>query len=44
MTATNASSSALDVLDVLDVLIVGAGFSGLYLLDRLRERGFIDRF
>ncbi len=41
MTATNASSSALDVLDVL---IVGAGFSGLYLLDRLRERGFIDRF
>lgn len=24
----------------LDVLVVGAGFCGLYLLDRLRERGF----
>ena len=26
--------------EMLDVLIVGAGFSGLYLLDRLREEGF----
>lgn len=26
--------------DKLDVLLVGAGFSGLYLLHRLRERGF----
>jgi cyclohexanone monooxygenase len=26
--------------DVIDVLIVGAGFSGLYLLHRLRQRGF----
>ena len=26
--------------EVLDVLLVGAGFSGLYLLDRLRDLGF----
>jgi cation diffusion facilitator CzcD-associated flavoprotein CzcO len=26
--------------EALDVLLVGAGFSGLYLLDRLREKGF----
>ena len=26
--------------EVLDVLLVGAGFSGLYLLDRLRAQGF----
>ncbi len=26
--------------EILDVLIVGAGFSGLYLLDRLRDQGF----
>jgi cation diffusion facilitator CzcD-associated flavoprotein CzcO len=26
--------------EVLDVLLVGAGFSGLYLLDRLRNQGF----
>ena len=26
--------------EVLDVLLVGAGFSGLYLLDRLRDQGF----
>ena len=38
MTATDDASSALDVLDVLDVLIVGAGFSGLYLLDRCDTR------
>jgi cation diffusion facilitator CzcD-associated flavoprotein CzcO len=29
-----------DGTDVLDVLIIGAGFSGLYQLYRLRERGF----
>ncbi len=29
--------------DELDVLIVGAGFSGLYLLDRLRSLGFSTR-
>ena len=34
MTASNDSSPALDVL------IVGAGFSGLYLLDRLCDHGF----
>jgi cyclohexanone monooxygenase len=27
-------------IDVLDALVVGAGFNGLYQLDRLRERGF----
>lgn len=26
--------------DVLDVLVIGGGFSGLYQLDRLRDRGF----
>ena len=26
--------------DVLDALIIGAGFSGLYQLHRLRERAF----
>ena len=26
--------------EVLDVLIIGAGFSGLYQLHRLRQRGF----
>jgi cyclohexanone monooxygenase len=29
-----------DTPDVLDALIIGAGFSGLYQLHRLRERGF----
>ena len=27
-------------LEVLDALIIGAGFSGLYQLHRLRQRGF----
>jgi cation diffusion facilitator CzcD-associated flavoprotein CzcO len=26
--------------ETLDVMIVGAGFSSLYLLDRLRDQGF----
>ena len=34
------SSGESRVPDVLDVLLVGAGFSGLYLLDRLRNQGF----
>ena len=29
-----------DTNEMLDAIIVGAGFSGLYLLDRLREQGF----
>ena len=28
------------IADDLDVLLIGAGFSGLYLLDRLRDEGF----
>jgi cation diffusion facilitator CzcD-associated flavoprotein CzcO len=41
MTATRSDqvSSGAEV-DVLDVLVVGAGFAGLYQLDRLRELGF----
>jgi len=34
------SVSGNDSPEMLDVLIVGAGFSGLYQLDRLRELGF----
>jgi cyclohexanone monooxygenase len=34
------STPASGPVEVLDVLIVGAGFSGLYLLHRLRQRGF----
>ena len=30
-------------MDRLDVVVVGAGFSGLYLLHRLREAGFTAR-
>ena len=43
MTAQSAQSAQANPVaesEELDVLIVGAGFSGLYLLDRLRERGF----
>ncbi len=36
-TSSNASDSAPEMLDAL---IIGAGFSGLYLLHRLRQRGF----
>ena len=38
MTATNPGLAP--ETDVLDVLVVGAGFSGLYQLDRLRDLGF----
>jgi cyclohexanone monooxygenase len=34
------SSAAHGTSEVLDTLIVGAGFSGIYLLHRLRQRGF----
>ncbi len=37
--AKHESASAM-ATETLDVLIIGAGFSGLYLLDRLREHGF----
>lgn len=41
MSAVKSDQSAAPRIDkMLDVLIVGAGFSGLYLLDRLREQGF----
>lgn len=36
----NRASAADGRIEVLDALIVGAGFSGLYLLYRLRQRGF----
>lgn len=41
-TRTTGELDALmnDKVDELDVLIVGAGFGGLYQLDRLRESGF----
>jgi len=39
MTETG-SNPANDTAETLDVLIIGAGFSGLYLLYRLRQRGF----
>jgi cyclohexanone monooxygenase len=34
------SSAAPGAPEVLDALIIGAGFSGVYLLHRLRQRGF----
>jgi cation diffusion facilitator CzcD-associated flavoprotein CzcO/acetyl esterase/lipase len=41
MVATsNAAGAAPAEADVVDVLVVGAGFSGLYLLHRLRQLGF----
>ena len=39
MTETGSSAAAGDA-EELDVLIVGAGFSGIYLLYRLRQQGF----
>jgi cyclohexanone monooxygenase len=36
----SSGKRANDTTDVLDALIIGAGFSGLYQLYRLRERGF----
>ena len=39
MTATRPSP-ADGAPGVLDALIIGAGFSGLYQLHRLRQRGF----
>lgn len=38
--AAAESVTGSDIAEELDVLIVGAGFSGLYQLDRLREMGF----
>lgn len=38
--AISGESTATCIDDMLDVLIVGAGFSGLYLLDQLREKNF----
>jgi len=41
VTAVNLKNNpASDGSKTLDAIIVGAGFSGLYLLDRLREKGF----
>lgn len=36
----NAQSTNAQSTEVLDALIIGAGFSGLYQLHRLREKGF----
>lgn len=41
MSAPSSLSTDIDVsTDVLDVLVIGAGFAGLYQLDRLRGLGF----
>ena len=41
MSETKAGKvSKLDKIEELDVLVVGAGFAGLYQLDRLRTLGF----
>lgn len=40
MPAPTKEHTNADETGVLDTLIVGGGFSGLYLLDRLREQGF----
>lgn len=40
MPAPTKEQTNADETGVLDTLIVGGGFSGLYLLDRLREQGF----
>jgi cyclohexanone monooxygenase len=40
---TTSDSNSEQADDALDALIVGAGFSGLYLLHRLREQGFSVR-
>jgi cation diffusion facilitator CzcD-associated flavoprotein CzcO len=40
MSAQSAHVEPVTESEELDVLLVGAGFSGLYLLDRLRDRGF----
>jgi cation diffusion facilitator CzcD-associated flavoprotein CzcO len=39
MSATEATRTSTAETEELDVIIVGAGFGGLYLLDRLRSKG-----
>jgi ribulose 1,5-bisphosphate synthetase/thiazole synthase len=39
MNTTKAKRAANGEIEDLDVIIVGAGFAGLYLLDRLRSMG-----
>jgi cation diffusion facilitator CzcD-associated flavoprotein CzcO len=40
VSASEGSIPRAEEVDVLDVLVIGAGFSGLYLLDRLRDLDF----
>jgi cyclohexanone monooxygenase len=42
-TPPSAAGRAESAPEILDALIVGAGFSGVYLLHRLRQRGFAVR-
>ena len=43
MSTTEANRASNGAIEELDVIVVGAGFSGLYLLDRLRSMGMAVR-
>jgi cyclohexanone monooxygenase len=36
---SNMSTTTTDIVEELDVLVIGAGFAGIYQLDRLRGLG-----
>jgi cation diffusion facilitator CzcD-associated flavoprotein CzcO len=43
MITTEAKRTDNSAIEDLDVIVVGAGFAGLYLLDRLRSTGMAVR-